>query len=51
MNKQTGEQQNQEPKKTFPLDEANKMKQQKNEADGIPARPKDESYKGHQPTP
>ena len=57
MNKQSKEsqsepQQQRGSKKTFPLDEANAMKhQKKEEVDGIPGRPKDESHKTHRRTP
>ena len=43
--------QNQESKKTFPLDEVNKTKQQKNQAAGVGETPKDDVQKGHTRAP
>lgn len=55
MNKQSKDQpqpqQQRGSKKTFPLDEANAVKHQKEEAEGVPGRPKDDSHKSHRRTP
>jgi len=40
-----------ENNKTFPLSDANAMKQQKAEAERVPGSRQDESHKMHKPTP
>jgi len=52
MNKQTRlPQQIRGEKKTFPLDEVNRLKLEKAQVEGIVGRPKDERYKRHTRTP